>query len=266
MLSLKHKLKIDRSRWTHLLAVAVLAASATVVNPLLDPSASAASKEAVMSQTFALYCYPNPSVASIDSQGNVFCGQSSPNEYAQIDAVGAADAVKKKDKETIVKVDCGSFNLANGYNLNSQVSQFSCANGSSPTIKVIANGGNSPSTSPSSCDYQVQATCPYCAKNNPNVTGCINPQSDSAVTCISSKCDLVKKYVNPFIGLFSVIFGLLAAASLILGGINFTTSEGDPQKAAKAKQRIFNTVFAVVAYIFLYAFLQFLVPGGLFNK
>ncbi len=87
----------------------------------------------------------------------------------------------------------------------------------------------------------------------------------SAAACTKDKCDLIAKYVNPGINLLSAVFGLVAVISLILGGINYAASEGDPQKASKAKQRIVNTIFAVFAYMFLFAFLEFLIPGGLFH-
>ena len=90
--------------------------------------------------------------------------------------------------------------------------------------------------------------------------------SNSGSTCDANKCDLIKKYLNPTINLLSVIFGLVAAGSIILGGIQFSTSEGDPQKAARAKDRIAGTILAIFAYAFIYAFLQFLIPGGLFNR
>lgn len=88
---------------------------------------------------------------------------------------------------------------------------------------------------------------------------------DPAVYCNADKCDFVAKYVNPAIKLFSLSFGLIAVISIILGGINYSTSEGDPQKAASAKSRITNTIIAIFAYLFLYAFLQFLIPGGAFH-
>lgn len=83
-----------------------------------------------------------------------------------------------------------------------------------------------------------------------------------ALACSQSNCDLVATYVNPLINLLSVVFGLIAVVSIILGGIQYSSSEGDPQKAAKAKDRISNTIFAIFAYALLYGFLQFLVPGG----
>lgn len=94
----------------------------------------------------------------------------------------------------------------------------------------------------------------------------IKSGQDPAIECGSDKCDFIGKYINPAINVFTAAFGLIAAGSIILGGIQYSTSEGDPQKAANAKKRILNTIIAVVAYIFLYTFLQFLVPGGLFNR
>jgi len=83
-----------------------------------------------------------------------------------------------------------------------------------------------------------------------------------ALACSRSNCDLVATYVNPLINLLSVVFGLIAVASIIMGGIQFSASEGDPQKASRAKNRISNTIVAIFAYALLYGFLEFLVPGG----
>jgi len=88
----------------------------------------------------------------------------------------------------------------------------------------------------------------------------------AAEPCTKSKCDFVGKYVNPAINLLTALFGIIAVMSLVLGGIQYTTSEGDPQKVAQAKKRIVNTVLAVLAYFALYGFLQFLIPGGLYNR
>ena len=94
-------------------------------------------------------------------------------------------------------------------------------------------------------------------------SGCIEPIQG----CTSGgNCDLISNYVNPGIDLLAASFGAIAAGSIILGGIQYATSEGDPQKASGAKKRITNTLIALVAFIFLWAFLQFLIPGGLFNR
>jgi hypothetical protein len=93
-----------------------------------------------------------------------------------------------------------------------------------------------------------------------------NACADAGQNCSNDSCDFIGKYINPAIDLLSVSFGLIAVISIIAGGIQYTASAGDPQQASKAKSRITNTIIAVFAYLFLYAFLQFLVPGGIFNR
>jgi len=93
--------------------------------------------------------------------------------------------------------------------------------------------------------------------------------SDPAMQCAqhqNDKCDLFKKYLNPTINLLSALVGLVVVGSVIVGAIQYSASAGDPQKAAKAKGRIMNSVVALVAFIFLFAFLQWLIPGGILNK
>jgi len=94
---------------------------------------------------------------------------------------------------------------------------------------------------------------------------CQDPAANPQANCGVNACDLVQKYVNPTINLLSVLVGLLAIASIIIGGIQYTMSEGDPQKAGRAKNRITSTIVALVIYFFLYAGLQFVVPGGVFR-
>jgi hypothetical protein len=49
-----------------------------------------------------------------------------------------------------------------------------------------------------------------------------------------------------------------------MGGIQYTTSTGDSSKVSAAKKRIYNAVIAFFAFLFTYAILQYLIPGGLF--
>ena len=138
---------------------------------------------------------------------------------------------------------------------------------------IGGQGGPSKSTTSNKaqpCDPNSNGTCSICVAQ-PNTPGCLSCSKsdcvDSATTpCSQSSCDFIGNYIDPAINVLSACLGLVAVISLILGGINYTTSEGDPQKTARAKSRIFNTIFAVIAYLFLYTFLQFLVPGGIFNR
>lgn len=76
---------------------------------------------------------------------------------------------------------------------------------------------------------------------------------------------LFAKYINPLVNLLSAAVMLVVVIAIIYGGIEYSSSAGDPQKAANGKQRIVNALLGLLAYALLYAFLQFLVPGGAFN-
>lgn len=75
---------------------------------------------------------------------------------------------------------------------------------------------------------------------------------------------------NPILDmLFAVIrflsigVGFVIVGSLIVAGIQYTTSRGDPQATAKALGRVANTVGALLLFIFAYAILNWLIPGAL---
>jgi hypothetical protein len=118
----------------------------------------------------------------------------------------------------------------------------------------------------------VKDACGTYPANSDNLIACQSAWgkasgADPAIysSCSNSRCDFVGKYINPAINLFSLSFGLIATISIVVGGIQYAASEGDPQKSASAKSRITNTIIAIFVYLFLYVFLQFLIPGGAFH-
>jgi hypothetical protein len=130
------------------------------------------------------------------------------------------------------------------------------------------NGADADSTNNANCD-PANGLCADCQNGGKGCIDCDNgicndPAANASAECTNNGCDLVKKYVNPFIQLLTLVFGLIAIISIIIGGIQYATSEGDPQRVSKAKMRILWTVIAIVGYFFMYGFLQFLIPGGIF--
>ncbi len=79
----------------------------------------------------------------------------------------------------------------------------------------------------------------------------------------SGNCKIIE-YLVTFINVLSALFGIVAVTMIVYAGIRYTMSQDNPQTASEAKERIRNVVIAVVAYIFTYAFLNYLIPGGLF--
>ncbi len=64
-----------------------------------------------------------------------------------------------------------------------------------------------------------------------------------------------------FIRFLSAGVGLVIIGSIIVGGIQYTGSRGDPQSTAMAINRIRSSVFALFIFIFGFAFLNYLIPG-----
>ena len=77
--------------------------------------------------------------------------------------------------------------------------------------------------------------------------------------------------LNPILDMAFALFrfisagtGLVVVASIIWAGIQYSTSRGNPQAIAAAVTRITNSFIALLIYIFTFAIINYLVPGGLF--
>lgn len=94
-------------------------------------------------------------------------------------------------------------------------------------------------------------------------TAKVNDCSDSSGVLDRDNCGIVR-YIVLFINVLSIIVGVVVTAVIIWGGIEYSTAGGDPSKIQSAKKRVYNGITSLVAFIFTYAFLQYIVPGGLF--
>jgi hypothetical protein len=51
---------------------------------------------------------------------------------------------------------------------------------------------------------------------------------------------------------------------IAVAGVQYTTSRDNPQAVQAAKQKIWNVLIGLLAFFFLYAFVQWIIPGGVF--
>lgn len=72
----------------------------------------------------------------------------------------------------------------------------------------------------------------------------------------------ITNYLILFINALSALAGVVIVASIVVAGIQYSSSGDDPAKIQAAKHRIANALFALFVLIFFYAFLQWVVPGG----
>lgn len=114
-------------------------------------------------------------------------------------------------------------------------------------------------------DLSAEAACKDtatadCAEKTPDPALNTDCRTDAA------QCNPVTQYVNPLINTLAALAGIAVVIGIIVGGIQYASSGGDPQKAASGKSHIKNSIIALIAFFFLYSFLQFVVPGGVLNK
>ncbi len=58
--------------------------------------------------------------------------------------------------------------------------------------------------------------------------------------------------------------GLIVIGSIIVAGIQYSASRGNPQATEAAIKRITSSLIGLLIFIFMFAFLNFIIPGGMF--
>ncbi len=77
--------------------------------------------------------------------------------------------------------------------------------------------------------------------------------------------DGISELLVTIVNVLSAAVGVVVVLSLVIAGIQYITSSGNPQAVETAKNRIMASVISFIIYIFGFALLQWLIPGGIFN-
>jgi hypothetical protein len=64
------------------------------------------------------------------------------------------------------------------------------------------------------------------------------------------------------INFLSAVAGIVFVVSVMLAGFQYMTARDNAGQVQKARNRIVMTIVALAIYIFMYALLNFLIPGG----
>jgi hypothetical protein len=93
---------------------------------------------------------------------------------------------------------------------------------------------------------------------------CDNTGTSAALqNCV--KNNKITKDLEIIINVLSVGVGIVVVGMIIVGGIQYMAAGDNPNAVAAAKQRITNALIALVAFLLTFAFLQWLIPGGIFG-
>lgn len=74
----------------------------------------------------------------------------------------------------------------------------------------------------------------------------------------------IVKDLNTVVGFLSALVGVVVIGSLIYAGIQYIIAGDNASEVTAAKQRIIKSLVALVAYISIFSFLQWIIPGGIF--
>ncbi len=107
---------------------------------------------------------------------------------------------------------------------------------------------------------------------SPIVAGCISYQSSGSFVAVAAAASLdacpkgqciIDDYINPAIKTLAAIVGVAVTISIVVGGIQYASSGDDPQKVSAAKSRIIKALLTLIGFFFLFAFLNYIIPGGI---
>lgn len=90
-----------------------------------------------------------------------------------------------------------------------------------------------------------------------------NAKEETLAGCLE-KNPIVTDILQPAIDFLAVGVGVVVVIMIIVGGIQYSTSGSNPQSVQEGKKKIYNAIFALVAFALLYGMLQWLIPGGIF--
>lgn len=91
-------------------------------------------------------------------------------------------------------------------------------------------------------------------------------EGGDAKACLSSgKAAGIMDKIMLIVNMLSAMVFVVAAIMLVLAGVQYMASNGNPQAVADAKKKIYAVFIGIVAFLLLWAFLQWLIPGGLWS-
>jgi hypothetical protein len=97
----------------------------------------------------------------------------------------------------------------------------------------------------------------------PDLTETSAASSPNPNNCSATHDCIVGGYIDPIIRFLNIAVGIVAVIAIVLGGIQYSASRDNPEAVKSARKHILNALLGLVCYFLLYAFLNFIIPGGI---
>jgi hypothetical protein len=114
------------------------------------------------------------------------------------------------------------------------------------------------STSAGDCDFTKEDLSPDCLAIQQ--IHLANQDTENIV-----KNNPIYNLLLDIINFLSAGVGLVVITMITIGGFQYMTANGNPQKTQEAMKRISNALIGLALYLFMFAILQWLIPGGFFS-
>lgn len=113
-------------------------------------------------------------------------------------------------------------------------------------------------------DVTVTGPCPNDAKGNPQVAiAIVFPGGSHCVSNDPATGGAIIAYLKVLLKYVASLVGSIVILMIVIGGVQYIVSAGDPTQIKNAKERIINSIIALVLFLSSFAILNFIIPGGL---
>lgn len=112
--------------------------------------------------------------------------------------------------------------------------------------------------------------CPDEANPGKGIYCCGKTQTSVDFNCESNKNDTtgsltITSLIVTIINFLAIGVGIAVVGGIVWGSLWYTTANGNAGQAQQGISIIINSVIGLVLFLFMWAMINFLVPGGVFN-
>lgn len=123
--------------------------------------------------------------------------------------------------------------------------------------RVVVQDGNGNSVDPSDLKSKSDSN-----NNSGSDSNSKNAPTAEAKTAILPSDWKIEDILNMILVVVTTGVGIAAVGSIVFAGILYITARDNAGQVSKAKTMIMNTVVGIIAYILMWAFLEWIIPGG----
>lgn len=98
--------------------------------------------------------------------------------------------------------------------------------------------------------------------SNSNSDSKNTPPADAKTAILPSDWK-VEDILNMVLVVVTTGVGIAAVGSIVFAGVLYITARDNAAQVSKAKTMIMNTIIGIIAYILMWAFLEWIIPGGI---